>query len=384
MTHRNVARALDVLTTFLEQSGHSRIATAANADDILNAFDAMRSNLREEAQRTLLENKQKLFNDLRSVTTSFGLVIQSMAALGEDTKLMQKLQSTIVKITADLSFTGEDDADNDGVRDSAVQRDAQGEPTLDLDTDAALVKSDELFQSLTNKAPVQPAEQAANQALEDNQGGFADDIDTDDQAESQPGTGGMADDFEDNKSVDQAVDEATQKQAETAQPEEGAENSEGEGGDDPFASIPDGDTGSPFDGTSNDDTGAGGAGGATPVADEQGAPSDGQLDDLFAQEFPSKKSPAAPAAPAPNEAQSSVEIVSFDGSSSIKGTRTVVASAADGSICFYRAAPYYMDGDSEAVASILSQIDSRKGSQQAAIALSRLVAEGSLIEALRV
>jgi hypothetical protein len=374
MSHSNVHRALNVLSALLEEGGwQSRIATASNADDILNAFDAMRANLREEAQRTYLENKQKLFNDLRTVNTSFGLVIQSMAALGADTKLMQKLQGTITKITADLSFTGEGDADNDGIRDSAVIRGTNGEPTLDLDVDGALERADELFQGLNQKPTAMPAEQAAEQALDANQGGFADDVDTDDTATALPGTGGMADDFEDNKNLNQAVDEAAQKQAEA--PAEGEQGAGGEGGDD-FA-----DGGSPFDGTSNDDTGLGGDTGGAPVAEEQGAPSDDQLDNLFDQEFPpAAKSPAAPQ----QTAQSSVEIVSFDGSTSIKRVPVLVATAADSSIAFYRAVDSYMDGDSEAVASVLTRVAKERGEQTAVKALSRLVSEGNVVEVMRV
>lgn len=384
MPHDNVNRALAVLSDFLEKSGHQRIATAANADDVLNAFDAMRQNLREEAYRTLLENKQKLFNDLRSVTTSFGLTIQSMAALGQDTKAMQRLQGLITKITADLSFTGEDDVNQDGVRDSAegIEQGQQQAPQ-DLSIDPALQQSDELFQSLApnSNAPAVPAEQAAEEALQQNNGGFADDIDTDDLETSTPGSGGMADDFEDTKSLDQAVTDATQdKEAPAEQTEEQGEG--GEGGEDPFASVPEGDEGgSPFDGTSNDDTGNVGSSGGAPVAEQGEGPSDDQLNDMFNQEFPPAKK-AAPA-PAPQKAQSSVELVTFDGLSSIKRTKLIVATAADGSTAFYRASKDYMDGDTETVASMLSQIRDVRGNAAAARSVSTLVSEASLVEAYR-
>lgn len=389
MTNPNVSRALNVLSNYLEQYGVN-IATASNADDVLNAFDAMRANLREEAYRTLLENKQKLFSDLRSVSTSFGLVIQSMAALGQDTKLMQKLQGTITKITADLSFTGEDDQDNDGVRDDAVQRGADGEPTLDLDTDTAVQHADELFQGMNNEAPIVPAEKAAEQAMQENAGGFADDIGSDDAETAAPGTGGMADDFEENKSLDQAVDEASQPKPEEA-PAETEDQGEGgaEGG--PFDSIPDGDAGSPFDGTSNEGAAVDNSGGAAPVADEANAPSDEDLNNLFESEFPSKKAapapaPAAPAAPAPapNVAQSSVEVVSYDGVASIKRNRMLLATAADGSIAFYTPDREYLDGDTEAVASLLGQIAQNRGADAATRTFNRLIAEGNIVVSYKV
>lgn len=388
MTNPNVSRALNVLSNYLEQYGVN-IATASNADDVLNAFDAMRANLREEAYRTLLENKQKLFSDLRSVSTSFGLVIQSMAALGQDTKLMQKLQGTITKITADLSFTGEDDQDNDGVRDDAVQRGADGEPTLDLDTDTAVQHADELFQGMNSEAPLVPAEKAAEQAMQENAGGFADDVGSDDEGTAAPGTGGMADDFEENKGVDQAVDDASQPQPEEA-PAESDEQGAGDAEGGPFDSIPEGDAGSPFDGTSNDGAAVDSSGGAAQVAEDANAPSDDELNNLFESEFPSKKpapapAPAAPApAPAPNVAQSSVEIASYDGVTSIKRNRMLLATAADGSLSFYTADRSYLDGDTEAVASMLGQIAQNKGADAATRAFSRLASEGNIVVSYKV
>jgi len=381
MPHDNVNRALAVLTSYLEKSGH-QLATASNADDVLNAFDAMRQNLREEAYRTLLENKQKLFNDLRSVTTSFGLTIQSMAALGQDTKLMQKLQGTITKITADLSFTGEDDVNQDGIRDSADIEEQPNPAAQDLSVDPAIQKSDELFQSLAlnSQAPAVPAEDAATDALQQNQGGFADDVDTDDMETSTPGSGGLADDLDETKSLDQAVEDATkEKEAPAEQSEE--QPAEGEDGSDPFASVPeDGNAGgSPFDGTSNDDTGNVGSGG-TPVADEGGAPSDDQLNDLFNQEFP----PAKKAAPAAQQAQSSVALTSFDGLSAIKKIPLLVATAADGTTAFYKAAASYMDGDTETVASMLAQIKEQRGATAAVKSLARLIQESNLVESYRI
>lgn len=382
MPHDNVNRALAVLTSYLEKSGH-QIATASNADDVLNAFDAMRQNLREEAYRTLLENKQKLFNDLRSVTTSFGLTIQSMAALGQDTKLMQKLQGTITKITADLSFTGEDDVNQDGIRDNADIETNPDAALTDLSVDPAVKQSDELFQSLTpnSQAPAVPAEEAAEDALQQNQGGFADDVDTDDMETSTPGSGGLADDLDDTKSLDQAVEDATKGKDEAPAEQSEDQSTEGDEGGDPFASIPEGgnEGGSPFDGTSNNDTGDVGSGG-TPVADEGGSPSDDQLNDLFNQEFP----PAKKAAPQAQQAQSSVELSSFDGLSSIKKVPLLVATAADGTTAFYRAVSSYMDGDTETVASMLAQIKEQRGAASAVKSLARLVKESNLVEAYRI
>lgn len=387
MTHPNVFRALGVLSEYIEKHGDSRIATAANADDVLNAFDAMRANLREEAYRTVLENKQRLFSALREVNTSFGLVINSMAALGQDTGVMQKLQRTIVKITADLSFTGEDDANNDGIRDSAETTKPDGTADLNLDLDAASRQADELFRGISNNGATQPvagnpATNVADMTKTADPGGFVDDLDTGDNDTELPGSGGMADDLDDKKSLDQAYEEAST-------PQEGADTPEGDdaasdGEEDPFADVSgDDDTGSPFDGTSNEG-GSGTPAGGQQVADS--APSDEELDNLFANEFPAKKPvPAAPQAPAttPGVAHSSVEITSYDGISRIKQRPLLMATAADGSIAFYAPVDTYLAGDAEAVAGILSSVKQARGSSAVTNSFRRLLTEGNLREVYR-
>ena len=387
MTHPNVFRALGILSDYLEKHG-DRVATAANADDVLNAFDAMRSNLREEAYRTVLENKQRLFNALREVNTSFGLSINSMAALGQDTTLYQKLQRTVIKITSDISFMGEDDADNDGIRDSAVTQGEDGKPSLDLDLDAASKQADELFAGLSGDKPQAantPAMTAEDAAGQGNDGGFADDIDEgDDAANAEPGTGGMADDFDDKQSLQQAYDAASAPKAEDAGAD--AAPADGEGGDDPFGDVPSGEeTGSPFDGTSNEG-GSTAPGSGEQVANNDAGNSDEDIDKLFAEEFPSK--PAAPAQQQPAQqpapvAQSSVKIATYDGMTHIKKTPLLMATAADGQIAFYAPVTSYLEGSSEAVAGSLSSIGQVKGPTASTRTFSRLLSEGKLREIYR-
>jgi hypothetical protein len=103
-----------------------QIATAADPEGMSKKIEALRKQFREQSIQVSYESKQKLAGLLREVSHVLTDLIHAMNINGEDAGSMSKLQNQVSRVTRSLSFVGEDDANKDGIKDSAE------EPSLGL------------------------------------------------------------------------------------------------------------------------------------------------------------------------------------------------------------------------------------------------------------
>jgi hypothetical protein len=106
-------------------------ANATMTNSIVKQLTALRAQLRENAYSKIYEARAAVGDDLLKLTQSLTTLIHFSSVAGEDTSAYVALLRSVSKVTQQLSFFGEEDADGDGIRDDAENTN----PELDLQID---------------------------------------------------------------------------------------------------------------------------------------------------------------------------------------------------------------------------------------------------------
>jgi hypothetical protein len=171
--------ALADLETTLQERRDQRarrrgIATAdASTIDpaaITRKIDALRGQFRNQALQVRYESKQKLANLLREISHVLTDLIHSMSVSGDNTEAMKKLQKQIFNVTTSISFSGEEDTNHDGIKDTAPDEDLElgrGKSTKEASHNAFL----DAVKSLRSDKPEKKSEEDTDSEDEDDDAG---------------------------------------------------------------------------------------------------------------------------------------------------------------------------------------------------------------------
>jgi hypothetical protein len=137
MAHDKTTETLDWVESVLSKTDvRERIeslvtANATMTNSIVKQLTALRAQLRENAYSKIYEARAAVGDDLLKLTQSLTTLIHFSSVAGEDTTAYVSLLRSVSKVTQQLSFFGEADADGDGVKDDVAGED----PALDLQVD---------------------------------------------------------------------------------------------------------------------------------------------------------------------------------------------------------------------------------------------------------
>jgi hypothetical protein len=120
-------------------------ATASDhPDEYVQKIEAMKKSFRDQANQTKYESQQRLASLFREMSHVLTDLVHSMSLVGDDTSSMQKLAGQVVKITKSISFNGENDKDNNLVKDDINLSLQDSEEEGDEDDDSEDEDDDEL------------------------------------------------------------------------------------------------------------------------------------------------------------------------------------------------------------------------------------------------
>jgi hypothetical protein len=92
-------------------------ANAAMTNPLIKQLVALRAQLKENAYQKIFEARASVADDLLKLTQSLTNLIHFSSVAGEDTSAYVALLRSVSKVTQQLTFFGEDDANGDGVKD---------------------------------------------------------------------------------------------------------------------------------------------------------------------------------------------------------------------------------------------------------------------------
>lgn len=203
-------------------------ANATMTNSIVKQLTALRAQLRENAYSKIYEARAAVGDDLLKLTQSLTTLIHFSSVAGEDTSAYVALLRSVSKVTQQLSFFGEEDADGDGIRDDAEN----ANPELDLQIDdgnpppsddAVVAPKDEVQDPSETESPdvdpdsVQP-DDAGEEAQPEDQGEDGGD------ASDEDGTGEQGDEAMPEDGQEGEIDEDGEIQQDGAEDGQDAEN----------------------------------------------------------------------------------------------------------------------------------------------------------------